>query len=215
MTRVIGWDLGGANVKLASIEDGRVASVAQIPCPIIPERRKFDAAVEAALPLIALPASHAVTMTGELSDVFGDRAEGVAYLVDLMVRTVGAQPLSIYAGEAGFLAPERRQTPHARSRLSQLACDCFLGCQAPCRWTPRRCRHDDNRPHPNQSRKSCRPRRDRRRAPDRRRAALYRRGAHAGDGGGAFSAVQGPGAEDRGGTLRHHGRCLAARRRIA
>ena len=105
-TECIGWDLGGANVKLASIEDGRVASVAQIPCPIIPERRKFDAAIEAALPLIALPASHAVTMTGELSDVFGDRAEGVAYLVDLMVRTVGAQPLSIYAGEAGFLASE-------------------------------------------------------------------------------------------------------------
>src|SRR6185437_15825902 len=104
MTRGIGWDLGGANVKLASIEDGRVASVTQIPCPIIPERRKFDAAVEAVLPLIALPASHAVTMTGELSDVFGGRAEGVAYLVDLMVRTVGAQPLSIYAGEAGFLA---------------------------------------------------------------------------------------------------------------
>lgn len=105
MTRVIGWDLGGANVKLASVEDGRVASVVQIPCPILPERRKFDAAIEAALPLIALPASHAVTMTGELSDVFGDRAEGVAYLVDLMVKTVGAQPLSIYAGEAGFLAP--------------------------------------------------------------------------------------------------------------
>ena len=118
MTRVIGWDLGGANVKLASIEDGRVASVAQIPCPIIPERRKFDAAVEAALPLIALPASHAVTMTGELSDVFGDRAEGVAYLVDLMVRTVGAQPLSIYAGEAGFLAS--RATPNtARSKSPQ------------------------------------------------------------------------------------------------
>ena len=112
MKRVIGWDLGGANVKLASIEDGRVASVAQIPCPILPERRKFDAAVEAALPLIALPASHAVTMTGELSDVFGDRAEGVVYLVDLMVRTVGAQTLLIYAGETGFLAPEeaRRRT---------------------------------------------------------------------------------------------------------
>ena len=106
MTRAIGWDLGGANVKLASIEDGRVASVAQIPCPIVPERRKFDAAVEAALPLIALPALHAVTMTGELSDVFGDRAEGVAYLVDLMLEAVGAQPLLIYAGEAGFLGSE-------------------------------------------------------------------------------------------------------------
>jgi probable H4MPT-linked C1 transfer pathway protein len=106
MTTVIGWDLGGANVKRASIADGRVASVVQIPCPILPERRKFDAAIEAALPLIALPASHAVTMTGELSDVFSDRAEGVAYLVDLMVRTVGAQTLLIYAGEDGFLAPE-------------------------------------------------------------------------------------------------------------
>jgi probable H4MPT-linked C1 transfer pathway protein len=116
MTRVIGWDLGGANVKLASIEDGRVASVAQIPCPIIPERRKFDQAVEAALPLIARPASHAVTMTGELSDVFGARAEGVAYLVELMVRTVGVQPLSIYAGEAGFLAPE-----HAKRHTLEVA----------------------------------------------------------------------------------------------
>ncbi|HSA66110.1 MAG TPA: hydantoinase/oxoprolinase family protein, partial [Methyloceanibacter sp.] len=106
MTRVIGWDLGGANVKVASIEDGRVASVAQIPCPILPERRKFDAAIEAALPLIALPASHAVTMTGELSDVFRNRAEGVVYLVDLMVRTVAAQQLLIYAGEAGFLDSE-------------------------------------------------------------------------------------------------------------
>ena len=106
MTRVIGWDLGGANVKLASIEGGRVASVAQIPCPIVPERRKFDAAVEAALAQIPLPALHAVTMTGELSDVFSDRAEGVAYLVDLMLEAVGAQPLLIYAGEAGFLASE-------------------------------------------------------------------------------------------------------------
>jgi probable H4MPT-linked C1 transfer pathway protein len=106
MTRVFGWDLGGANIKLACIDGGRVVNVAQIPCPIIPERRKFDAAVEAALPLIPSPALHAVTMTGELSDVFNDRVEGVAYLVDLMVRTVGAQPLLIYAGRAGFLASE-------------------------------------------------------------------------------------------------------------
>ena len=46
MTRVFGWDLGGANVKLARIDGGRVVHVAQIPCPIIPERRKFDEAVD-------------------------------------------------------------------------------------------------------------------------------------------------------------------------
>ena len=98
MTRVFGWDLGGANVKLARIDGGRVVHVAQIPCPIIPERRKFDEAVDAALPLISSPALHAVTMTGELSDVFNDRAEGVTYLVELMQRITAGQRLRVYAG---------------------------------------------------------------------------------------------------------------------
>src|SRR6478672_5835304 len=106
MTRVVGWDLGGANVKLAGAEAGRVVQVAQIPCPIVAERSKFDAAVDAALALISPPALHAVTMTGELSDVFSDRAEGVAYLVDLMQRVAADRPLRVYAGRLGFLTPE-------------------------------------------------------------------------------------------------------------
>ncbi len=105
MTRVVGWDVGGANVKLAAVEAGRVEAVAQIPCPLIPDRGKFDQAVAAALPLIGAPAVHAVTMTGELSDVFEAREDGVGYLVDLMVKTAGTVPVLIYAGAAGFLAP--------------------------------------------------------------------------------------------------------------
>ena len=111
MTNVIGWDLGGANIKLACAEearvgDGLVMRVAQIPCQIVPERRKFAAAVHGALPLVPFDALHAVTMTGELSDVFSDRAEGVTHLVDLMLRVTRGHPLLIYAGSAGFLAPE-------------------------------------------------------------------------------------------------------------
>ena len=106
MTRVFGWDLGGANVKLATVEDGRVLQVVQIPCPIIPERRKFDAAVDTALPFISSPALHAVTMTGELSDVFNDRAEGVAYLIALMRRVAADQTLLIYSGRSSFIEPD-------------------------------------------------------------------------------------------------------------
>jgi probable H4MPT-linked C1 transfer pathway protein len=105
MTRVIGWDVGGANVKLAIVANGRIESVVQIPCPLIPDRAKFDQAIAAALPLIAAPAIHAVTMTGELSDVFESREDGVAYLVDLVVKTAGAVRVLVYAGDAGFLAP--------------------------------------------------------------------------------------------------------------
>ncbi len=45
-------------------------------------------------------------MTGELSDVFNDRAEGVAYLVELMRRAAADQTLLIYAGSSGFLEPD-------------------------------------------------------------------------------------------------------------
>jgi probable H4MPT-linked C1 transfer pathway protein len=106
MTLVFGWDLGGANVKLARVEGGRVVHVAQIPCPILSERRKFDQAVDAAQPLISSPALHALTMTGELSDVFADRAEGVAYLIELMQRVAAGQTVGVYAGSLGFLAPD-------------------------------------------------------------------------------------------------------------
>jgi (4-(4-[2-(gamma-L-glutamylamino)ethyl]phenoxymethyl)furan-2-yl)methanamine synthase len=106
MTSIIGWDLGGANLKLARLEEGRITQVAQVPCPVIPDRNKFNQALDQALALVPREARHAVTMTGELSDVFANREEGVGYLVATMRNAVGAERLSIYAGSAGFLAPE-------------------------------------------------------------------------------------------------------------
>ncbi len=105
-TAIIGWDLGGANLKLARLEAGRIVSVAQIPCPLRQDRGKFDAALDAALALCPPSARHAVTMTGELSDVFADRAEGVAYLVAMMRRATGSETL-FYGGRAGFLSADQ------------------------------------------------------------------------------------------------------------
>src|SRR5262245_28634853 len=102
MTSIVGWDLGGANLKLARVQDGRVVQVAQIPCPIRQDRSKFDEALGDALKLCPRGARHAVTMTGELSDVFSDRAQGVRYLVTMMREAAGDGAL-FYAGRAGFL----------------------------------------------------------------------------------------------------------------
>jgi probable H4MPT-linked C1 transfer pathway protein len=102
MFSVIGWDLGGANLKLARIEDRRAVAVAQIPCPLRQDASKFDAALAEALPLCPAGAVHAVTMTGELSDVFRDRAEGVAYLVQMMRGAADGEAV-FYGGRAGFL----------------------------------------------------------------------------------------------------------------
>ena len=167
----------------------------------------------AALPLISSPALHAVTMTGELSDVFGDRAEGVAYLVALMQRVAAGQTLRVYAGSSGFLDPE-----DAKSRTLEVAsanwhATAALIARRLRRCAARRCGHHHDRPHPDQGRRGRRAWRHRRRAADRRRASLYRRGAHAGDGGSPQRTLQGSRAAHRGRALRHHGRCLAAHRR--
>ena len=108
MSDIIGWDLGGANIKLAQLENGRVLDVAQIPCPALQDRTKFDAALAEAFKHVTAPALHAVTMTGELSDVFSDRQDGVHYLVSLMVAASQGTPLVFYEGKVsggkpGFL----------------------------------------------------------------------------------------------------------------
>ncbi len=64
MEASFGWDLGGANLKLARIEDGRIVSVTQIPCPAIPDPAKFNQALDEALTLCPEGSRHAVTMTG-------------------------------------------------------------------------------------------------------------------------------------------------------
>jgi probable H4MPT-linked C1 transfer pathway protein len=106
MTRVLGWDIGGANVKAALADHDRIATVLQLPCPALADPSKFDAAVAAARALLPAAELHAVTMTGELSDVFNNRRQGVAYLTGLIQRMAEGAPVLIYAGAAGLLTPQ-------------------------------------------------------------------------------------------------------------
>ena len=61
MRASLGWDLGGANLKLARAEDGRVVSVAQIPCPPIADPEKFNQALEEGLIKTFMDAGFCVT----------------------------------------------------------------------------------------------------------------------------------------------------------
>jgi (4-(4-[2-(gamma-L-glutamylamino)ethyl]phenoxymethyl)furan-2-yl)methanamine synthase len=117
MSTILGWDIGGANLKLARIEAGRVVDLVQSPCPALAAPEKFDRVLAEASGRLAGVDRHAVTMTGELSDVFPNRTEGVAYLVGLAQRAAGGTPVQIYAGRAGFLPPEQavRQVPDVAS----------------------------------------------------------------------------------------------------
>lgn len=89
MRVTIGYDVGGAHLKVARLEDGRAVAVRQIACPLWQGLDKLDRALAEARALTEGAGTVAVTMTGELSDLFPDRATGVATLVDRLTAEHG------------------------------------------------------------------------------------------------------------------------------
>jgi probable H4MPT-linked C1 transfer pathway protein len=105
---VLGWDIGGAHLKVAAVNgSGKVMRVRSLPCTLWLGLEHLDRAISAAL--AGMPASrlHAVTMTGELTDLFRNRGEGVRSIIAFFTRQVPAERVRIYAGPSGFLTPQR------------------------------------------------------------------------------------------------------------
>lgn len=92
-TIVLGWDIGGAHVKAACADEtGVVMDVRQVPCALWQGMRHLDAALaRLAEALGGDRAVHALTMTGELADLFEDRHEGVRRILDCFTARFGAQ----------------------------------------------------------------------------------------------------------------------------
>jgi len=102
---VIGWDVGGAHLKAARVENGRIVAAIQVASPLRYGLERLGQAFAEARPAIGEADVHAVTMTGELADTFTSRAEGVALLAAAAQQELG--PIRLYAGRAGFIAADR------------------------------------------------------------------------------------------------------------
>jgi probable H4MPT-linked C1 transfer pathway protein len=64
---------------------------------------RFFTALDEALEVTGEAALHAVTMTGEMVDLFKNRDEGVSALVEAMCQRFPASALRFYAGRGGFV----------------------------------------------------------------------------------------------------------------
>ena len=104
MTLTAGYDIGGAHLKVAIVEDGRVILARQLLCPLWRGIEHLDVALVEARALSAGVAVHAVTMTGELADVFPDRYTGVSRIIERAVAALGPDVL-IWMGRRGFGTP--------------------------------------------------------------------------------------------------------------
>lgn len=104
MTDVTGWDIGGAHLKAARLRaDGSVEAVVQLPCPLWRGLEYLEQAVDETLATLGRTDRHAVTMTGELADIFPDRHQGVTRIVDTMRRQLPDAEMRVFAGQRGFV----------------------------------------------------------------------------------------------------------------
>ena len=107
---VIGWDIGGAHVKACLLRQGRVVDVAQWACPLWQGIEHLERALQSARERwpAAAQARHAVTMTGEMVDLFEHREEGVQRIAALLCDAwPEAPPLQFFAGDQGWCGSER------------------------------------------------------------------------------------------------------------
>ena len=70
MRSVIGWDVGGAHLKAARAENGRIVDAIQLASPLRLGLDRLAQAFAEAKARMGVAQLHAVTMTGELADTF-------------------------------------------------------------------------------------------------------------------------------------------------
>jgi len=103
MISTVGWDVGGAHLKACLVEAGVARDAAQWPCPLWQGEEHLDRALDAACARWPAASRHAVTMTGEMVDLYADRERGVLAVGARLRARLGAA-LAFYAGDAGFVA---------------------------------------------------------------------------------------------------------------
>ena len=100
---VLGWDVGGAHLKLARFgAEGRLEAVRILPCALWRGLDRLDAAVDALGAYASSGVPSAITMTGELVDLWPDRAKGVTAIAGALTSRLDG-PLAFYAGASGFV----------------------------------------------------------------------------------------------------------------
>ena len=111
-----GWDVGGAHLKVAQVDGGGVRKALQLPCTLWRGMEHLNHAIAEARAALLPARRHGVTMTGELTDLFVDRVEGVSSIAQAMRAALAGEEMVIYSGAAGFVA-----TGDAKRRTREIA----------------------------------------------------------------------------------------------
>ncbi|MCK5872477.1 MAG: H4MPT-linked C1 transfer pathway protein [Methylococcales bacterium] len=114
MHAIIGWDIGGAHVKAALMDKkGHIQQLFLEACPLWKGLEYLHHAIKAILTKVPdQKIQHVITMTGELVDLFENRDDGIQQIIKNFQKTIGNNPLVIYAGRQGFIQVNAIKSAH-------------------------------------------------------------------------------------------------------
>ncbi|MCI0653620.1 MAG: hypothetical protein L0Y39_03980 [Methylococcaceae bacterium] len=116
---IIGWDIGGAHVKVVELHGNHVVAVAQHPCALWRGLSGLEEVIDRVLlQVTARRICHAVTMSGELADLFPGRDEGVRQILGVLASRIEPDSLHVFAGRKGLLAFDSSHAGHYASIAS-------------------------------------------------------------------------------------------------
>jgi probable H4MPT-linked C1 transfer pathway protein len=124
MHNVMGWDIGGAHVKAVLLDDnGNIVRVQQIACPLWLGMDQLTTVMAMILKNAAVEAQqlhHAVTMTGELVDLFSNRHQGVVAIAQCVSALLGNDVL-FYCINGQTNAPDFVTKTHVSEKSKWIA----------------------------------------------------------------------------------------------
>jgi probable H4MPT-linked C1 transfer pathway protein len=113
MFPIIGWDVGGANIKAARVEDGQPQpQTLERPLALWREPHRLASVLAEVGDSLGPAPAMAVTMTAELADCFATKREGVASVLDAFETTFPGTDAWVYGTDGAFRrAAAARQQP--------------------------------------------------------------------------------------------------------
>ncbi len=121
---IIGWDVGGANIKAARVgrADDIEARLVERPFALWREPQHLTDVLIATADHLGPAAAMAVTMTAELADCFATKREGVAFVLDSLRRAFPGVNTWIYGIDGTFHSIEDAyERPHRVAAANWLA----------------------------------------------------------------------------------------------
>lgn len=112
---VLGWDVGGANLKTARIEADQRSQPAVRECafPLWRDPGRLSAMLADAVASLGNASAMAVTMTAELADCFATKRDGVRFVLNAFESAFPGAEIAVYGVDGHFRSvPQAWERPH-------------------------------------------------------------------------------------------------------